>query len=341
MLSTFKELRVVAGALTLLVILLSADLSQYLGLQAPIVLDESGHHIIHVGVPDIRYSPLFSVDGKYFYGFTRDVLDLFAKTYNYAFVYVPMNPMTLSSELQYGSGLEAQFPDNPKWKRGEKPLNMVDIGLTIVGLASVIPKSAEIEFSDPILQYKEGMIVTLDNFGKGLEGIRTIATVSVCQMASYRGSKIIRTNSTALLIHSLAEGKIDGAYLNPYVAKKMAEELRLDFDNTFIFDEALPFSRGVYTISSVKLPQLIVKFNEFLKRHRDEILALEKLYVLNDLDSVKVLPPVKHRRRKGSRGQSQQDPPTDDLEDTSFDIVPDRTEPPRPPTVRVTSKPPL
>jgi hypothetical protein len=74
-------------------------------------------------------------------------------------------------------------------------------------------------------------------------------------------------------------GRVDGVYMNTEVGDYQLNVV-LKLSDALVFDDALPSSKGFYTLSSTKNSSVIAEFNEFLLEHSAEVEALKAKYQL-------------------------------------------------------------
>lgn len=218
-----------------------------------------------VGVEALNYYPHYSDEGKQYSGFARDLLDAFAKDKGYSFEYKILPVARLYGEF-FAGALDFKYPDNQLWQESKRK------GLTI-------------EYSEPVVSYTDGVLVLPANKGKGVEKIKSLGTVRGFTPWDYLGlveSGQIKVQEVNSFQQSLLQGinaRVDGVYMNLEVGHYHLNNV-LKLPGALVFDEALPSSKGFYTLSSTKNGQVIVEFNKFLIEHATEVSALKAKYGL-------------------------------------------------------------
>lgn len=166
----------------------------------------------------------------------------------------------LFHEFVNGRG-DLKYPDDPTW-------------------ALSVKKDAPIVYSDPVVEYVNGVMVTPDNRGHPVDDIKTLGLVAGWTAYPFLGRveagevKIAENNSYDGLLKQAIAGRIDGAYSNVASSQYYLEHI-VGQPDALVFDENLPHVRSGRTLASISHPALIAKFNAFLKSHADEIDALK------------------------------------------------------------------
>lgn len=224
-------------------------------------LAEAAQQVLTVGVEDLEYYPLWAIrDGEYV-GTAREILDAFAQDQGYQLRYQPLPIKRLYAELAKG-GIDLKFPDNREWAPEAK-----------AGL--------KVAYSDPVITYVDGVMVRPINLGHGVDALRVLGTVSGFTPYAWQdrvaaGSVVVKENPRLeLLLKQSVVGLVDGAYVSVAVAH-YALASRLDLPGALVFDPALPHSRDHYALSSVSRPDVVEKFNDWLRRRADLVAAIKQ-----------------------------------------------------------------
>lgn len=228
-----------------------------------------------IGVEEISYLPYYGLpenrDSRQYSGYAREVLDLFAKQMGYSFSYEPRPIKRLYLEFMERGELDFKFPDSPDWKASTR-------------------RGVSIHYSDPVAEYIDGLMVLPQNKGKrGVDRLERIGTVSGFTPWSYleliREGKIrvAENPSTIGVLKQVLKRRIDGAYINVAVAKHQLRTV-LSSEDALVFDPSLPHIESAYLLSSIKHPQIIAEFNEFLRTRRNAIDALKGKYRIDAIE---------------------------------------------------------
>ncbi|MBM7557968.1 substrate-binding periplasmic protein [Halanaerobacter jeridensis] len=216
-----------------------------------------------VGVENINYYPYSTVkDGEY-QGFAREVLDLFAEKSGYKFIYKPLPVKRLFMGL-VNKKIDFKYPDNPYWGQDMK-------------------QGTEIQYSEEVVKYIDGVLVKPKNKGKKVEQIRSLGIVRGFTPYDYLDrikSGKIRLIKAASFASSLKLGinnRVDGVYSNIAVARYFLKE-EVNQPNALVYDPSLPHSKSAYHLSTAQHTQVINEFNKFLKDNKEEIKKLKEKY---------------------------------------------------------------
>lgn len=216
------------------------------------------HYVI--GVEDLEYYPIYAKhDGEYT-GFARELLDQYAESNGHTFEYKMLPVKRLYSDFIKGK-LDFKFPDSNYWQADAK-------------------KGTNIVYSDPVLEYIDGVLVAPENIGKGKDHLKTLGAPRGFSPWDYMDDISNKTialkegNSLSNLLKMAKSKRIDGVYSNVVVIRYFLENS--DFNNDLvIFDKDLPHTRANYHLSSIQHPQIIAEFNAFLSSHKAELDALK------------------------------------------------------------------
>ena len=219
-----------------------------------------------VGVENIEYYPLYAKrDGKYA-GYARAVFDEFAVRAGHTFVYKPLPIKRLFKSFIDGD-IDFKFPDSPYWKQDLK-------------------KGKSVAYSDSVIEYVDGVLVRPEKVGKGKESLQKLGVLRGFTPWDYLGDIKNKTialkevNSLESLIKMTKAGRLDGVYFNVIVANYFQEKTMFDKGGV-LFDSSLPHTRSHYYLSSIKHPELIKQFSEFLNNNKGLIASLKAKYEVN------------------------------------------------------------
>ena len=215
-----------------------------------------------VGVEAINYEPYFNnkADGEY-YGAARDLLDLFADTQGYTFEYRVLPVKRLFNEFIRSQTLDFKFPDNPKWRPELKTSVSVNYSdLVFIDKSAIMVRSVH-KAMQPHELKKLGTILGftpwpfMDKINQG--------QIKLAENRSFRG-----------LIKQTLAGRVDGAFINTVVARYKLKHTFNQPDALVIADN-LPLAIGEFYLSSIKHPQIIEEFNQFLSEQAVAVDAIK------------------------------------------------------------------
>lgn len=223
-----------------------------------------------VGIGDYEYYPHQSHSEKGYTGFSRDVLDMFGQKKEIKLKYkvLPLNRVHM--EYFTDKTIDFIFPDNSVWDTDKKN------GITVY-------------YSNPVVQYTDGVMVLSENKGKGLRYLKKLGTLRGFTPFDYlnlinSGQIQLRENSKFIpLLQQVLLKRIDGAYIEISVARYNLHE-KLKTPDALLFDPDLPHTTDYYYLSSIKHPYIIKKFNDFLHTEQDAVNRLKEKYKVGALN---------------------------------------------------------
>ena len=218
--------------------------------------------VFTAGVEEFYYAPhYFTVNGRY-YGYGRDLLDMFARKKGFEFSYQPRPYVRLVKELLRGE-IDFQYPDNPDWlvdqKRGHK-----------------------IFYSQGAIEYVDGISRRRADIGKPISTLRQIAMprgwtpIDYYPLVRRKELVIEEANSVEAVMHMLLTGRVDGVYLNADVVTSYLAGAGLSAEAGF--DKSLPYQFSRFSLSSKNHPEVIGEFNQFLVDNAAELRKLKESY---------------------------------------------------------------
>ncbi|MCP1605958.1 substrate-binding periplasmic protein [Pseudomonas citronellolis] len=214
-----------------------------------------------VGVEDLQFLPHYSTDAQGRYqGFARELLDRFASSCGVQLEYRPLPVERLLPALLEGR-VDLKYPDNPAWAETQK-----------AGHALV--------YSQPVVQYVDGVLVAPERVGQGLPALKRLAVVDGWTPRGYQQAieqgQLARLPSADLrqMIHQALKKEADGAYFNVVVATYYLDNLRAR-PGALVFDPGLPHTRSDFRLSSERHPELVRCFDRFLVEQAAEVAALK------------------------------------------------------------------
>ncbi|MBO3277051.1 substrate-binding periplasmic protein [Pseudomonas schmalbachii] len=214
-----------------------------------------------VGVEKLEFSPHYSIDSQGQYrGFARELFDLFAASSGVQLEYRVLPVDALLPALLSGS-VDFKYPDNPNWAKKRKA-------------------GHELRYSQPVVEYVDGVLVAPERVGKGIDNLKRLAVVDGWTPRGYESriadGQIWRVPSEELprMIRQTLKNEADGGYFNVVVATYYLDNIRAR-PGALVFDPSLPYTRGDFQLSSVKRPELLDRFDHFLVEHAAEVAALK------------------------------------------------------------------
>jgi polar amino acid transport system substrate-binding protein len=216
-----------------------------------------------VGVEAIDYYPLYAGHEEEYKGFSRALLDAFAKDSGYTFNYVPLPVARLYDTFLTGDSLDFKFPDNEKWSQKAK-------------------EGKNIVYSEPLVQYIDGVFILPENKAKPAEDLKTLGIIRGFTAWEYMdriesGSlQIEESNDYDAMLMKAVKGRVDGAYSSVVVIQDKLD--KMGESGSLIFAAHLPHTRSAYHLSSIKHPKVIEEFNAWMGKNADTVQSLKQKY---------------------------------------------------------------
>ncbi|GAB7082035.1 substrate-binding periplasmic protein [Megalodesulfovibrio paquesii] len=213
-----------------------------------------------VGVEAIDYYPLYAGDGGEYRGYARDLLDAFAKKQGYVFKYEPLPIKRLFQAFLTEQALDFKFPDNPYWSQDMR-------------------QGLEVRYSEPAVQYIDGVMVLPERKGGGPEGLKVLGIIGGFTAFEYleqiKSGAMTVDESTeySAMLQKAIMGRVDAAYSSVAVANYQLRDV-LKQPEALVLDASLPHTKSGYQLSTIRHPQIIEEFNQFLK---DEAALVQQL----------------------------------------------------------------
>lgn len=217
--------------------------------------------VLVIGVENLYYLPVHAFENGVYTGFARDLLDAWASDRGYRIVYRALPVPRLYASFYEGQ-VDFKFPDNPNWKKDAR-----------AGKA--------ITYSDPVAAFVDGTSIKPERMAAGADALKVIGTLGGFTPWAWldwikSGKTTLSENSSleALVRQALA-GRVDGVYASVAVINYQLDHV-LSQPGALVFDPNLPNSRDNYHLSSIKRPELVRDFNDWMRKHREWINTLKK-----------------------------------------------------------------
>lgn len=216
-----------------------------------------------VGVENINYFPIYQYSNGQYSGAASEILNKFATLNKHTITYKGFPITRLNKNFLKGS-VDFRFPDNGYWAQDQK-------------------KGYDIKYSEPVIGFIDGVMVSPDNKGKGIDNLKRLGLVrgftawDYLDLIKKRSVVIKEANSLTSLIKLTTNKRNDGAYFNIDVATYFLNET-LKAPGSLVFDPELPHTKSSYSLSSFKHPKIIEQFNHFLIEQADWIKTVKEKY---------------------------------------------------------------
>ncbi len=216
-----------------------------------------------IGVESLYYLPVATYENGVYRGYARDLFDAFAKDRGYAVEYRALPVPRLYASF-FAGRLDFKFPDNAYWKQDQRA------GKTI-------------HYSDPVAAYVDGTCVLPARKNAGPDEIRRLGTMGGFTPWSWleriKSGKVSLSENTRLdaLVRQALAGRVDGVYASVAVINYQLDHV-LNQPGALVFAPVLPHSRDSYHLSTLKHPEILEEFNDWMRGNRDRVAAMKKKY---------------------------------------------------------------
>ncbi|MES2259602.1 MAG: hypothetical protein V4724_13820 [Pseudomonadota bacterium] len=217
-----------------------------------------------VGVEQLQYN---GAPNKYDdYG--RAVLDAFAQRQGYVFRYVPLPVNRLFAAFARDRTLDFKYPDNPDWQKA-------------------LRGSRQFSYSTPVVSWVAGTMVLPQHKGRPLAQVRTLGAIlgftplPYLQMIERKEVNLVTSNGYASMLNHALAGHLDAVYVNLDLANDVLRD-ELKAPGGLLFDPGLPYLRSEVSLSTLRHPDIIARFNLFLQNERPLLARLRAQYRIDD-----------------------------------------------------------
>ncbi len=219
-----------------------------------------------VGVEDVDYYPLYEFKSNR-NTHSRELLNAFSATKGYKFIYMPL-PIKRFETWLLENKIDFKYPDNSSWY-------------------SSTNTTEKCTFSESTIKLVAGTSVLKSSLKKSTSEFKSIGTLLGFYPKHWIGKiqsgkvKLYEDVSTKILVQQLVAGHIDGIDIEPSVVQYYLEELGKPSD-TSIIDRRYDYNVYGFHFSTIKHPQVIAEFNEFLRENKALLEHLNKKYKITD-----------------------------------------------------------
>lgn len=226
----------------------------------------AGETVFRVGVEDIRYYPQYSTNMGIYTGYSRVVLDEFAKSKGYRFEYVPLPVLRLYDRFLEGDALDFKYPDHPDWQRERR-------------------QGLDIYYSDEVSEAYDGIMVLPLRKRMSVDQLSVIGTVRGFTVTKYENLidsgkvRLTYCDDYAALIKLVLMGRVDGGFGCLAVARYHLDHMERS-PEALALAPNLPYTRVGYRLSTRNYPEVIREFNEYLKANAERLNLLRDQFGL-------------------------------------------------------------
>lgn len=214
--------------------------------------------VYQIGVEDIPYLPFYETKNGQYQGYAKELMDAFAKDEGIKFEYVSLPVKRLfKNYLSEKSNLDFKFPDNSYW-------------------AQELKKGINIQYSKGIVSFTDGLMTSVDNTKdfklNKLGVVRGFTAWDYLDQIKKKEIELVESNSLESVLKLALLKRVDAVYVNRDVAEYFLDN-NLKEKGKLVFRKESPHTNSSYTISSIKHPEVLAKFDAWLiknqKLHED------------------------------------------------------------------------
>ncbi len=220
-----------------------------------------------IGVEQIDFFPLFSYEAssQQYKGLSRDILDLFAKSKDYIFIYKALPVKRLFSDF-LSKKLDFKFPDSPKWQQKLKAKHTINYTQKVITLnETIMVRPANNNIKSSSLK-RLGVI-------RGFTPWKFMSDIHSGKMS------LTEVSTPFSLLKMVMMNRIDGALIDISVANyHLKKQKKPGF---LVPNNALVKQKGIYYMSSILHPKIIQEFDRFLITEKLDFQKLKDRYGLS------------------------------------------------------------
>ncbi|MCW8107924.1 hypothetical protein OPS25_05380 [Alteromonas ponticola] len=216
--------------------------------------------IYRIGVEDVSYYPLQNFQARENKGVLASILNLFARTEGINIEFIPLPIHRFTAWFDEGN-IDLRIPDHPVWSQSLQP---------------------ELIYSAPVLLLCESTVVLAKNIDKSQSAIKSIGILhGFTPSRRWRKSiekgevELISDASLKVLTRMLMNEMVDGLNVEYSAIQYQVKELGYDQSNVKI-SRRIPQTQFSYHMSTIRHQDILKKFNDFLDRYRQEIIAIKR-----------------------------------------------------------------
>ena len=221
-----------------------------------------------IGVEEVSYYPLydFSSSNENKASFTKEVLSTFFEHKNYRYKFVPL-PIKRFDKWYIEQNIDFKFPDNFRWRHDkENKLN--------------------ITFSESVVKLMAGTYVLKANENFYRDDVQKLGTIMGFSPTlwedklSNKDFKLVEESAPISLIKHLIYQNIDGVNIDPNVIEYNLK--RLSANTEVVLNKNIHHEVFSYHLSSIKHPEIIKEFNDFLKENAELVSQMKIKYGIKE-----------------------------------------------------------
>jgi len=218
-----------------------------------------------IGIEQIDYYPHYDFSNNKQRGYFFDLIQLFSEKSGHRFKFMPLPVKRLYQSAK--SDIDFIYPDNPLWQQYNEPgIDKSFSAPVIFTLGSTLVK--------PELQH-----ISLEQF-RSLAVIHGFVPTKWLALKDRYKYRMVDVPDVASALGLVLKGRLDGANIEYNVAQHYLRTIAAQ--DQLVIAEQLPFTQLPFLLSTVKHPQLLAQFDQFLIEHAGQIAALKRKYQLQE-----------------------------------------------------------
>ncbi|WP_286233827.1 hypothetical protein [Thalassotalea sediminis] len=221
-----------------------------------------------IGVQNTSYFPLYDFPNP---SHTKELLDAFASYKGYTFTYVSL-PVKRTNYWYQENAIDFKYPDNTRWTNGR----------------SVYPL---LKFSLPTVELLAAAMVPIDKVGRKRDEIKLLGTIfgfhptMWLDLLETGNTKLVESPSTLNVVKQAVHGYVDAINIEPNVVNHYLR--LLNQEGALVVDKSLPYEVYTYHLSTIRYPDVLKEFDQFLLNNQAFLEQLKAKYKILDVSEYK------------------------------------------------------
>ena len=217
-----------------------------------------------IGVEEVSYYPLFDYTATDTNrpSFTKDILTVFFEHHNYSYRFVAL-PIKRFNKWYAEKGIDFKFPDNVRWRTDEQ-------------------LKSNITFSQSVVKLRAGSYVLKSNAKYQRKDIKKLGTILGFVPTLWfdkienKELQLIEENTPYGIVKHLLHGNVDATNIDANVIRHNLK--LLNKPNKIVLNTNIKHEVFSYHLSSIKHPEIIKQFDNFLQNNPKLLQQLKKKY---------------------------------------------------------------